>query len=323
MSGPILGVVIIGRNEGRRLEQCLASVRAGELPCVYVDSGSTDGSPAAAGMAGAIVVTLDLSRPFTAARARNCGLATLKASHSDLALVQFIDGDCQLVPGWLETAAEFLLQHNNLAIVCGRRRERYPDNSIYNRVCDIEWNTPVGEARLCGGDFLGRVSAFDEVGGFRDRLIAGEEPDLCLRLARRGWGVWRLDHDMTRHDAAILSFRQWWRRAVRAGHAFAEVTSLHRDIDFSWHRSVRSALAWTGLLAALLIGALFDPRALLGIVLYPIQVVRIAMRQQHNGKPDYGFAALIVVGKFAETWGIFRFLAGRAGRKPAALIEYK
>ena len=55
-----------------RLRQCLLSV--GSATIVYVDSGSTDGSIACAQSLGVeSCPELDLSIPFTAARARNAG----------------------------------------------------------------------------------------------------------------------------------------------------------------------------------------------------------------------------------------------------------
>lgn len=323
MAQATAGVVVIGRNEGERLERCLASVRECGWPCVYVDSGSTDGSEDAARRYGALVVALDMSKPFTAARARNAGFAALEAQHPNINMVQFIDGDCVLAPGWLDTARAFLLARDDIAIVCGRRRERHPERSVYNRICDIEWNTPVGEARMCGGDFLARAAAFKSVGGFRDSLIAGEEPDLCLRLSEHGWRVWRLDHEMTLHDAALHSFRQAWRRSVRAGHAFAEVSWLHRDKAFSWHRNVKSTLVWVGLLATSLAGALLDYRALLGALLFTAQAVRIALRNPLDGKPDLAYGALIMSGKCAETVGMLKFAANKLIHRPGTLIEYK
>jgi hypothetical protein len=120
----------------------------------------------------------------------------------DLRFVQFIDGDCSLAPEWLEKARAFIGQRNDIAIVCGRRRERHPDASFYNQLCDLEWDTPIGEASACGGDALVRLEAFELVGGFRAQLIAGEEPEL--------WRIWRLDAEMTEHDALITRFKQWW-----------------------------------------------------------------------------------------------------------------
>jgi len=122
-----LGIVVIGRNEGARLVNCLNSVkRQTNAEVIYVDSGSTDDSPAAAVHLGTKVVNLDISRPFSAARARNEGFAALVELNPNVRFVQFVDGDCELVSGWLEAALEFLARRNDVAVVCGRRRERHP-----------------------------------------------------------------------------------------------------------------------------------------------------------------------------------------------------
>ncbi|BBH45959.1 hypothetical protein KU43P_24360 [Pseudomonas sp. KU43P] len=222
-----IGVVVIGRNEGMRLERCLASLAKGADQVVYVDSGSTDGSVQRARSHGVEVLALDMSIPFTAARARNEGFACLLQLCPNLRHVQFVDGDCEVVAGWLASAQAFLDGHPEVAVVCGRRRERFPERSIYNHLCDLEWDTPVGEAKACGGDALMRVEAFRDVSGYRPGLIAGEEPELCVRLRARGWKIWRLDAEMTLHDAAMTRFSQWWRRCIRGGYAFAEGAYLH------------------------------------------------------------------------------------------------
>ena len=179
-----LGAVIIGRNEGARLVACLGSVNGQVARVVYVDSGSTDDSVANAQMAGVEVVALDMSVPFTAARARNAGLEALADACPGLDYVQFVDGDCVLQPDWCAIAAGFLDAHPDSAVACGRRRERYPEASVYNRLCDWEWDTPIGPTAACGGDALMRMRAIRDVGGFDPSLIAGEEPELCLRLRR-------------------------------------------------------------------------------------------------------------------------------------------
>jgi glycosyltransferase involved in cell wall biosynthesis len=205
-----IGLVAIGRNEGERLRRCLESSRRQVERLVYVDSGSTDGSAQLARSLGAEVVDLDMSIPFTAARARNEGRARLQALVPDLDCVQFVDGDCELVDGWIARAVAHLTAHPQAAVVCGRRRERDPESSVYNHLCDLEWDTPIGLAKACGGDALMRVTALDQVGGYNPDIIAGEEPDLCFRLRERGWEIWRIDGDMTLHDAAMTRFGQWW-----------------------------------------------------------------------------------------------------------------
>ncbi len=316
--GPV-DAVAIGRNEGARLEACLASLAGRVRRVVYVDSGSTDGSREAAARLGAEVVALDPAEPFTAARARNAGFRRLLQRPDPPALVQFVDGDCTVDPGWIPAARAFLAARPDVALVCGRRRERHPEASVWNRLIDAEWDTPVGEARACGGDMLVRAAALAAIGGFRDDLIAGEEPEMCLRLRRAGHRIWRLDAEMTRHDAAMTRFGQWWRRARRAGHAFAEGAALHgRGPERHWVAETRRAVLWGAVLpAAAGLGALADPRALLLLLAWPAQVLRLAPRR------GWTQAAFLVLGKVAEAQGVLGYWLGRArGRRPR-LIEYK
>lgn len=319
---PIIDAVVIGRNEGARLVACLASLGGQVRRVVYVDSGSTDGSARAARDAGAEVVDLDMAQPFTAARARNAGLARLIGT--DTGLVQLIDGDCTLEPGWVATAAAFLAANPGVGVACGRRREIHPEASVWNRLCDREWDTPVGEARACGGDALMRLAALVDVGGFDDSLIAGEEPDLCLRLRRAGWSVWRLDAAMTRHDAAIVRLGQWWRRSRRAGHAFAEGAARHgRGPERHWRLELRRALNW-GALLPLLVAVLVvrTPWALLLVLIWPLQVLRLA-RRMGGGRAGWEAALFSVLGKFAEAQGALGYYWRRLRGRQGGLIEYK
>jgi GT2 family glycosyltransferase len=241
-SKDMFGFVVIGRNEGLRLDACLKSVLCVTDRAVYVDSGSSDGSVALARARGIDVIELDPRRAFTAARARNAGADALLRRYPELGFLHFIDGDCELVPGWTEYALAVLSAEPELAAVCGRRRERYPDASPYNRLCDNEWNTPVGLADTTGGDALFRLAPFLAVGGFSEELIAGEEPDMCHRIRLRGWQIRRLDHDMTVHDAAMTRFSQWWQRNRRSGYATAE--ALARRGNAHLQRQVLSNAAW-------------------------------------------------------------------------------
>lgn len=316
-----IGLVAIGRNEGERLKLCLQSV-APLLPrVVYVDSGSTDGSVEAATAAGAEVVQLDPDQPFTAARARNAGFARLTALWPNLDYVMFIDGDCELAEGWLEKGAVSLDAQPGAAVVCGRLRERRPEASVFNLLCDIEWDAPVGETDACGGIALFRAGAFGEAKGFRDDLVGGEEPELCLRLRERGWRILRIDADMGSHDAAMQRFFQWWRRSARAGFAFAEVSDLHRDSPKRiWKAETRRALVWAAIAPAALVGAvLFHPAAFWLLALYPAQAVRMAMKERGRLglRRAFVFGVFNTLGKFAEAQGALRYLAFRR-RRPGA-----
>ncbi len=319
-----VGVVIIGRNEGERLVACLRSVASLGLPMVYVDSGSTDNSREVAGAAFAEVVELDLSRPFTAARARNEGAAALIRCAPALRYIQFVDGDCEIVDGWIAKAQMVLDTRPEVVAVCGQRSERYPERSFYNRLCNKEWNTPVGEALACGGDAMMRMGAFMAVGGFDDSMIAHEEPELCARLRNREGIILRIDEPMTLHDANIMQFSQWWRRNVRAGFGYAQAAVRAPGYPKSEIALLRRALTWSLLpipiVIALLLGWTLIAIAL--FLLYPLQFARLSLRERSMGYPlAFKNAALSLIGKFAETLGAMKCgVDTLLGRKRGAIL---
>lgn len=316
--------VVIGRNEGERLKRCLESLSTGVV--VYVDSGSTDGSGQWARQNGAELIELDMSVPFTAARARNAGFRRLQDIVPDLRYVQFVDGDCELIDGWTQAAMTFLERHPDVGAVCGRRRERFPGRSIYNWLCDREWEGPTGEVRTCGGDVMIRSSALEAVGGYRDDMIAGEEPELCVRLRAAGWRVWRLATDMTLHDAAMIRFAQWWWRAVRGGYSFALGAYLHGappERHFVWES--RRAWIWgvwlpLGCLAG---GLIFSPWGWAVWSIYPLQVLRQTIRNTGTVRQRATLALFQTVARFPEALGQIKFMRDRLFGRQARLIEYK
>lgn len=328
-----LGLVLIGRNEGERFLRCLASIArdpaAAGAPVVYVDSGSTDGSVAAARAAGVAVVELDMARPFTAARARNAGLERLEQMAA-VDCVQFVDGDCELRAGWLAAGLAFLAQRPRAAVVCGRNRERFPEASRYNRLCDREWDTPVGEAMACGGIAMMRMAALRESGPFDARLIAGEEPELCARLRARGWTIWRIAAEMTWHDAAMMRFGQWWKRTRRGGFAAAEGAAMHGGR--AQRDQMRRALVWGAALPLVAVGAAaLAPWGAALFLAWPLQVLRLALRegfaretgQGRFARETWEWAFFVTLGKFPEALGVAEFHMRRALGRQAGIIEYK
>lgn len=315
-----IGAIAIGRNEGERLLRCLASLMGQAAPVVYVDSGSNDGSVAAARAAGAEVVELDMTLPFTAARARNAGLVKLRDLQPGTEFVQFIDGDCELRADWLGAAHAALAAEPDLAVVCGRRRERFPEASLWNRMIDAEWDTPIGDAKACGGDALIRMAALAAVDGYCDDLIAGEEPEMCFRMRKSGWRIRRIDAEMTWHDAALTRFGQWWRRNQRAGHAFAEGAALHGDSDERYRMpEVRRALVWgVGFPALTLLGLVVTPWALAILMLWPLQMLRLRARGFETAQ-----AIFLTLGKMPEAQGILGYWVSRLRGRRLGIIEYK
>lgn len=329
---PRVGVIAIGRNEGERLRACLESVcsQAPVSQVVYVDSNSTDGSVDMARSLGVEVVELDLSRKFTAARARNAGLSRLLELAPEVTHVQFVDGDCEVVPDWIANALKEFSEDEELAVVCGRRRERFPDYSLYNKLCDLEWDTPIGDVAACGGDALILVEALRRVGGYRESLIAGEEPEMCFRMRGLGYKIRRIDREMTLHDAAMDRASQWFKRAKRSGHAAAEHAGLYgRDPEHLGVKPTLSNAVW-GLAVPAAIGATAIASSPL------VAIVGGALAYGHLYRKSYEFertrreeadaklyAVACVAGKIPEALGALTYFSNRVLGRQSQLMEYK
>jgi glycosyltransferase involved in cell wall biosynthesis len=323
-------VIVIGRNEGERLRRCFAALGDRAAVTVYVDSGSVDGSVALAHSLGLEVVELDISRPFTAARARNAGIERLSELSPGCEFVQFVDGDCELSAGWLDAGEEALRDDPNLVAVFGHLRERHPEKSIYNRLCQVEWNlTPIGPADACGGNAMMRLAAVRAAGGFDADLPAGEEGELCLRLRRNGGSIRRLGASMATHDANITRWTQWWARAERFGLAAAEGATRHGHSDERFHaRNVVKSVLTGGVLPVLILALAWPTHgwSLLALLYYPLTALRVA-RHVHSAtvpwRTSLAFGISVSLAKIAQFVGVCRFVFRRLFRRPPRLIEYK
>ncbi len=323
-----VGIVVIGRNLGALLDETLFAAQQQSAPVVYVDSGSTDDSIRRAHSQNIAVVALDASRPFTAARARNAGANFLLQKNPSLECIQFVDGDCILAKDFIAHAFKTMQTDARVAVVCGQRRERFPDTSVYNQLAALEWATPRGEIAYCGGDALIRVRAFLQVNGYDARLIAGEEPELCLRLRRAGWKIWGIDADMTYHDAHMLHFSQWWQRNVRTGHAYAQGAWMHgRAPERHWVRESASIWFWgAGLWSAALAFGKISRGASFALLLgYPLLAARVYRRSRAQGLSPRNaklYALSCTVGKFPQMQGQLLFLWNHLRGRATRLIEH-
>lgn len=224
---PLLSIVIIGRNEGDRLERCIRSVQAIHTPppgldVLYVDSDSIDGSLERAKTLGVRVLTVHPERP-TAALGRNAGWRALTTP-----FILFLDGDTILHPDFINHALPHFADPK-IAAVWGHLRELAPEASVYQRVLNLDWVYRFGFTEFCGGNALMRREALEKVNGYNEALIAGEEPEMCQRMRAFGYSILHIDQPMVLHDLGITRWSQYWRRTTRTGHAFAEVSTLLRD----------------------------------------------------------------------------------------------
>jgi glycosyltransferase involved in cell wall biosynthesis len=329
---PALSIVIIGRNEGERLTRCLQSVSSardgeGKTELIYVDSASTDGSQQIAADFGAQVVVLN-GGVQTAARARNAGWQRASAPY-----ILFLDGDTILHPQFIQTAWKVLESDPSIAAVWGHRRELQPERSIYNRVLDLDWIYAAGDTEFCGGDVLMRRTVLAQVEGYDPGLIAGEEPELCRRLRALGYRIVHIDAPMTRHDLNMTRFSQYWRRAMRAGYAYSEVSNrFHGTGDPMWlqesRRNVRRGSFWIAwLVAGLVLLVLRSVWILPWFALLIALPVRSAWKARSRAPGQktllllYGFHSQLQ--QIPILVGQLRYFLNRHSGKPRTRIEYK
>ena len=326
-----VGIVVIGRNEGERLVQCLESVLHLGLPVVYVDSGSADDSAAIARSLGANVIELDRTRPFSAARSRNEGFERLSGRDPDIRFVQFLDGDCTLLPGWIEAAVRAFSEQPKRSAVIGHLLERNADASVYNRLCAMEWRSAPGDLRNygdLGGISMMRGEVFRALGGFRTDVIAGEDSELGVRMGLAGHKVTKIDFPMATHDADMRSFRQWWRRAVRAGHAIGQRYSINgRSAVRDCARERNSTLFWGIGLPLIVLATALPTHGASCLLLagYPVLGVRVwrYRRSVGDGFADAAlYATFMLIAKFANAAGLVKFFVNKLARN-YEIIEYK
>lgn len=287
MSQPQLSIVVIGRNEGESLMRCLRSIWAMQFPreryeVIYVDSNSTDGSPERAEQTGARVIPL--KGRTTAARGRNAGWRAALGE-----FVFFVDGDTVLDAGYVaKSMPEF--SNPEVAVVWGHLRETHPENSIYNRIIDLDWIYPAGWTDYCGGIAIMRRSVLLAVNGFDEHLVAGEEPELCRRIRGAGFRILHNDAFMAGHDLAMMHFSQYWRRGVRSGYAYAQVATRYAGTaDPFWSAEAKRNRAQgfiyviAPLLAVVLSASLLSFWPVLALLLGAVLiVVRTAARAAHR-----------------------------------------
>jgi glycosyltransferase involved in cell wall biosynthesis len=329
---PDLSVVVIGRNEGARLTRCLESVRAMDTPAsgsvemIYVDSASTDDSMARALRLGAEVIQVNPSRPC-ASFGRNAGWRAARAP-----IVLFLDGDTMLESHFVSDSLH-LFDDPQVAMVFGDRRE-IDTASIYNRVLDLDWLSAPGEVELCGGDALVRRSVLELVKGYDENLIAGEDAELCSRIRGAGLKIVHLPQRMTGHDLAIHRFSQYWRRSVRTGFAYAEISHRLNGAPLPiWsreaHRNLTRGSAWMLILFGAPILSV-STHSLIPVVIMIAIVLILAARTAHRSKwrcTDLGTRFLYglhsQLGHIPILFGQLKFYRSRMRGRAERLIEYK
>jgi glycosyltransferase involved in cell wall biosynthesis len=314
-----VSIVIKALNEEGKIceaiESCLAALESTPGEVILADSCSTDRTVELAGRYPITVVQ------FARAADRGCGAGPqLGYQHSSGEYVYLMDGDMQLVPGFLEQALAFLAQHPEVAGVGGRVVEQNLDSLEYReRHARAAPHLKPGQVDRLDGGGLYRRRAIQESGYLSDRnLHSYEEFDLAVRLRALGWKLWRLPVDAVTHyghDAPPyrLLMRRWNSRyacglgeMVRGALGTPRMRLVLRDL-----RELRLYLGvlgwWLLLLVAALLPAPAATRAGTVAALAVAPLLAMAVRKRSLERAVYSVASWCV-----NTAGLVRgFVAPR------------
>jgi len=178
-----------------------------------------------------------------------------------------------------------------------------------------------------------RARVFLGLNGFNPQVIAAEDDEFCVRVRKSGLGIERLPLAMTRHDAAMTRFSEWWQRAVRSGHGFAQVGHLHPDHFRPERRRVwlyglvQPLIALAGLALAIwgavMAGALVIFAALSVYLLSWLRTVQGLRRAGLSAREAMHHALYLSLSKFPNLIGMLTYRWRRWQQREMHIIEYK
>ncbi len=213
----MISFIVIGKNEGSRLERSLQSVldvtkvdNIQDWELVYVDSQSTDDSLKVAKSKGAR--TFLITGECNAAIARNIGA---KEAQGDIFF--FIDGDMEVQSGFLPQVIED-----------GQLVYPFLSGNFEDIVYDNDWNYlrttyrhrfAEGEEfhydSTTGGLFLITRELWEKVSGMDNRLKRSQDYDLGLRVTKVGWPLKRMNLLLAKHHMRDYELRDDYVENVR------------------------------------------------------------------------------------------------------------
>lgn len=158
-----------------------AAKKHGNAQIVIVDNGSSDGTAGYIRSVYPDVTVISLPRQPIGA-ARNKGAQSIKSE-----ILAFIDADCLMDEDHL-VAADRLLSNEGVSVTGDSYDIPAKPGWIERTWYHLHRPAADGVTRLIpAGNLVVARKAFEEVGGFDEELITGEDADLCQRLIRAGY----------------------------------------------------------------------------------------------------------------------------------------
>ena len=314
-----VSIIIKALNEEKRIaaaiESALHALRAVGGEVILADSYSTDGT---IGIAQAYPIRIvQLAHPED----RRCGVGPqLGYQHSHGDFVYILDGDMEMLDGFLDHALDFMQSHPEIAGVGGNVVEQNMVSLEYvSRGERVNKHMQPGDVDRLDGGGLYRRSAIEASGYLSDRnLHSYEEFELAARLRSQGWTLWRLPFDVSHHFGHEVPHYRLLIRRWRTRYLFglgellrASIGQPHLHLVVHGLRELRiylGVMVWW----SVLLGILFWPGPILArvawlslLLLAPLVLLSIRKRSFRKGLYS------LVSWCFSTAGVVFGFLRGR------------
>ena len=306
----MISFIIIGRNEGWRLELCLQSVVKAIKQCslnaevIYIDSQSNDNSLEISKSYKEVKSYL-ITGKYNAAIARNIGVK--EAIGDDLV---FLDGDMEISPEFLDLIIE---RGENLRyeFISGNFINNYYDKDdnflkkdfyrkIYCEKDTLQYTT--------GGLFAIKREHWERVGGMHNKYKKGQDLDFGFRLAKKGIFLLRKKEVMAQHHTIDYKNKnRLWRSFIDGSYLYPRAI-LYRDHvlnKYVMKRMLSSDPTLLIFIIAIIISIFF--KSIVPIFIYlSLSAIAVAFSMRNTG--FNGYVNRLIVHILRDLYNVFAIL---------------
>jgi len=316
MECPFVSVIVGIRNEERFIEECIESLLKLDYPqgsyeVIVVDGMSTDKTR---DLVQKYPVRLLLNERKNVAAARNLGVEDAKGD-----LVAFTDGDCKVDPQWLKILVREMQSAPDDVVCVGGPNLIFDTDPVFGRVVGYSQETFLGSggsaqsknstkkhyvSSLPNCNAMYKKSAIQEVGGFDEKFLVGQDGDLNYRISKKGHKFLYIPEAQVLHHrrGTLKSFSV---RMFKYGMWMAELFKKHGEF-VRWYAFLPSVAIIFAV--ALLIASIIYFTPILFLIaltaIYFALVFVTSIQVTYKMRSKYGLFALFVIPVQHVTYGL-------------------
>ncbi len=222
-----ISIIIPVLNSEKFLAGCLESIFSMKYPrgsyeVIVVDNGSKDRSVEIAKKYGVKVL---VKPKVNVSAVRNFG-----ARESTGDVLAFVDSDCLVSENWLASAVPYF-KDPAIGMVGSLCAVHEKDMTWVGKA----WNSCMKKRQLNGetdrlgcGNIIIRKRCFEEINGFNDDLVTGEDDELCHKLREAGYRIYSDPAIKVYHLGEYRTLTQFFRKETWRGYETFRLFLKHK-----------------------------------------------------------------------------------------------